>query len=723
MKQVIQNLKDGKLKVEEVPVPALRSSGVLVKNVCSLVSAGTERMLTELAKRSLIGKAKERPDLVRQVIDKIRTDGLITTTQKVLNRLDVPIPLGYSSSGIVVAVGNEVKEEFKIGDRVACGGSGYANHADYVFIPKNLCVKVPEGVDFESAAFTTLGAIALQGVRQADIRIGEVVAVIGLGLIGQLTAQILKASGCKVIGLDINPEREKLATKLGVDSGCHDIFNFKKQTELFSKGNGVDAVIITASTKSSGPVRLAGEVVRMRGRVVIVGDVRIDIPRKLYYEKELDVRLSMSYGPGRYDPLYEEGGIDYPLPYVRWTEKRNMEAFLDLIKERNLDVESLITHRFSIEDAKGAYEIISGEKKEPYLAILLNYNNESESVDREKLFLKKSINSPVLVSDPKCIGFIGAGDFANGILLPILRNIGDLRLKGIATATGMTSRHAAERFGFEYCTSNYKEIINDPEIGCVFIATRHDLHAKIASEALEGRKSVFLEKPLALNEEELREVIESKERSQGSLMVGFNRRFSSFSKEARALLANRINPLIVNYRVNAGFIPKNHWSQDIKEGGGRIIGEICHFVDLIQFLVGSPPIRVYAEGISPRTDDVLVSDNLVICIKFEDGSIGNVTYSALGDKRISKERIEIFGDNSVLVIDDFRGSKWVGNNTIKKRRKWLGQDKGHREEIRTFIQALVKGQPLPIDFSESVITTLTTFKIVESLYKGTPINI
>lgn len=723
MKQVIQNLKDGKLKVEEVPVPALRSSGVLVKNVCSLVSAGTERMLTELAKRSLIGKAKERPDLVRQVIDKIRTDGLITTTQKVLNRLDVPIPLGYSSSGIVVAVGNEVKEEFKIGDRVACGGSGYANHADYVFIPKNLCVKVPEGVDFESAAFTTLGAIALQGVRQADIRIGEVVAVIGLGLIGQLTAQILKASGCKVIGLDINPEREKLATKLGVDSGCHDIFNFKKQTELFSKGNGVDAVIITASTKSNGPVRLAGEVVRMRGRVVIVGDVRIDIPRKLYYEKELDVRLSMSYGPGRYDPLYEEEGIDYPLPYVRWTEKRNMEAFLDLIKERNLDVESLITHRFSIDHAKGAYEIISGEKKEPYLAILLNYNNESESVDREKVFLKKSINSPVLVSDLKCIGFIGAGDFAKGVLLPILRNIGDLRLKGIATVTGMTSRHAAERFGFEYCTSNYKEIINDPEIGCVFIATRHDLHAKIASEALEGRKSVFLEKPLALNEEELREVIESKERSQGSLMVGFNRRFSSFSKEARALFANRINPLIVNYRVNAGFIPKNHWSQDIKEGGGRIIGEICHFVDLIQFLVGSPPIRVYAEGISPRTDDVLVSDNLVICIKFEDGSIGNVTYSALGDKRISKERIEIFGDNSVLVIDDFRSLEWMGNNTIKKRRKWLGQDKGHREEIRTFIQALVKGQPLPIDFSESVITTLTTFKIVESLYKGTPINI
>lgn len=725
MKQVIQNLKDGKLEVEEIPIPALRSGGVLVKNVCSLVSAGTERMLTEIAKKSLIGKAKERPDLVRQVIDKVRTDGLVTTIQKVLNRLDAPIPLGYSSSGVVVAVGDEVREKFKIGDRVACGGSGYANHADYVFIPKNLCVKIPEGVDFESAAFTTLGAIALQGVRQADIRIGEIVAVIGLGLIGQLTVQILKASGCRVIGFDINPERENLATELGVDSGCHEIFNFKKQTELFSRGTGVDAVIITASTKSSGPVRLAGEVARVRGRVVIVGDVRIDIPRKLYYEKELDIRLSMSYGPGRYDPSYEEKGIDYPLPYVRWTEKRNMEAFLDLIKERNLDVKPLITHRFSIEDAKRAYELISGEKKEPYLAILLNYNNdnESQSVDVEKIFLKKGINSSTSVSDPKCIGFIGAGDFAKGVLLPTLKNIGDLRLKGIATATGMTSRHAGERFGFEYCTSDYKEIINDPEIGCVFIVTRHDLHAKIASEALESGKHVFLEKPLALGEEELRELIKSKERSQGSLMVGFNRRFSSFSKEAKALFAKRVNPLIVNYRVNAGFIPKTHWSQDIREGGGRIIGEICHFVDLIQFLIGSPPVRVYAEGISPRTDDVLISDNLVVCIKFEDGSVGNVTYSALGSKRISKERIEIFGDNSVLVIDDFRGSEWVGNNKIKKKRKWLGQDKGHKAEVRAFIQALLEKQPLPIDFGEAIITTLTTFKIVESLYKGMPVNI
>ncbi len=723
MKQIIQNLKNGRLSVEEVPIPVLRSGGVLVKSVYSLVSAGTERMLNELAKKSLIGKAKERPDLVRQVVDKIKTDGLIPTVQKVLNRLDFPMPLGYSTSGIVVAIGDEAKEVFKIGDRVACGGSGYANHADYVFVPKNLCVKIPDGVDFESAAFTTLGAIALQGVRQADINIGEVVAIIGLGLVGQLTIQILKTSGCKVIGFDINPERGKLATNLGADSGCHEIFNFKKETEFFSKGNGVDAVVITASTKSSEPVKLAGKVIRKRGKVVIVGDVRLDIPRKLYYEKELDVRLSMSYGPGRYDPLYEEKGIDYPLPYVRWTEKRNMEAFLDLIKERKLDVKSLITHRFHIEEAKRAYQLISRENKEPYLAILLKYNNEGPDViNKEKIHLTKNILPSTFASLPLCIGVVGAGDFANGVLLPILKNINGLKLKGVATATGITARHAGEKFGFEYCTSSYMEILNDPEINCVFIATRHDLHAKLACEALGNGKHVFLEKPLALNEEELKEVVKSKEKSQQNLMVGFNRRFSSFSIEAKSLFSRRANPLIVSYRINAGFIPKNHWTQDIKEGGGRIIGEICHFIDLMQFLVGSPPIKVYAEGITPGTEGVLSSDNLVICIRFKDGSIGNITYSALGNKKFSKERIEIFGDNSIFVIDDFRSSEWVGNGTIKKRKKWFGQDKGHKEEIKTFIKALLGGEPLPIDFNETVITTLTTFKIIESLSKGIPVK-
>lgn len=722
MKQLIQDLKNGESKVEEVPIPTLRPGGVLVKNMCSLVSVGTEKMVLDLTKKSLIGKAKERPDLVRQVIDKVRTDGLITAMQTVRSRLDSPISLGYSCAGVVVEVGDNVKEEFKMGDRVACGGGGYANHADYVFIPKNLCVRIPDGVDFESAAFTTLGAIALQGIRQADLEFGEAVGVLGLGLIGQLTVQILKASGCKVVGFDINPERVRLAKELGADASCCEVLDFRRQVELISRGNGVDVVIIAASTKSRMPVVLAGEITRLRGKVIIVGDVKIDIPRKLYYEKELEVKLSMSYGPGRYDSSYEEKGIDYPFAYVRWTEKRNMQAFLDLIAEKKMDVNSLITHRFFIEDAKEAYELISGKKREAYLAILLNYSDGQEEKDKQKILLKRVSHSSPPNLDVLNIGVIGAGNFAKVVLLPSLKKDKNVKLKGVATASGMTARHAGDKFGFEYCTSNYKDILNDPEINCVFIATRHDLHSRIASEALERGKHVFLEKPLAINEEGLKEITKAGEETQANLMVGFNRRFSSFSREAKDLFVNRVNPLIINYRINAGFIPKSHWTQDIKEGGGRIIGEVCHFVDLIQFLVGSQPIKVYAEGISPKTEDVLSTDNVAISIKFKDGSVGNIIYSALGNKRGSKERIEIFGDNSIFIIDDFRSSEWMGDS-IRKRKKWLGQDKGHTEEFRVFIQSLLSGQPLPINLREVIITTLTTFKIVESLHKGVPISV
>ena len=722
MRQLTQNFKNGELKIEDVPIPAVKSGGVLVRNCFSLISAGTDRMMIELAQKSIVGKAKERPDLVKQVINKVRSEGLVNTFRKVMGQLDSPSPLGYSCAGVVVDVGASV-DEFKLGDRVACAGAGYANHAEVVFVPKNLCVKIPDGVDFESAAFVTLGAIALQGVRRANLTLGESVAVIGLGLVGQLTVQLVKAAGCKVLGIDLDAEKVKLAKEMGADTAFVRNEDAVQAAMDFSSGYGIDAVIVTAATESNDPVELAGEICRDKGIVVAVGAVGMDIPRRVYYEKELDFLISRSYGPGRYDEVYEEKGIDYPIGYVRWTEKRNMEEFLSMVACGKVNLKPIITHTFDFEDVLKAYDLIMGKTQGKYLGVLLRYNRDAKL--ESKVFLKGDAREvrEGWKDDGRTkaeiqIGIIGAGNFAKGVLLPSLKKINGVNLKAIATATGLSAKHVGEKFDCDYITSEYQGIIADPQVDALIVATRHNLHAKIVMEAMQAGKAVFVEKPLAISSGELENVMAVWKETAGRVMVGFNRRFSPYAIPIHEFFSKRNAPLCITYRVNAGLIPKDNWVQDPEEGGGRIIGEVCHFVDFLQYLTNSQPTRVYAEKVAD-------SDNVLINLNFQDGSIGNIGYFDNGDKSFPKERVEVFGNNSVAMIDDFNRGEIVTKGKCKKLNgKFLGsQDKGHRAELEAFVQAVKSNGEMPIPFPEIVMTTLTTFKIIESIRKGMPVEI
>ena len=721
MKQITQNYKTGELRIEDVPIPGLRTGAVLVENRFSLISAGTERSTIDVSRKGLIGKAKDRPDQFRQVINAVKKNGLVATYKTVMDRLDSPVPLGYSCAGVVKSVSEGVSE-FKTGDRVACAGAGYASHAEIVCVPRNLCARMPDGVSFEAAAFTTVGAIAMQGVRQARVQLGENVAVIGLGLVGLLAVQLLKAAGCNVLGIDVDTGKLQIALDQGVDAAAQAASDSIGDLALdFSRGRGVDAVIISAATSSNDPIVLAGEISRDRGRVVVVGNVTMDVPRKDYYEKELDLRLSRSYGPGRYDPLYEEKGVDYPIGYVRWTEKRNMESFLDLLASGKVDVERLITHKFRIDDANKAYDVIMGETQEQSIGVLLEYTGKVDTRSRELLSVRDEKPRSEPVADVK-LGFVGAGNFARSFLLPNIKANNTVSLKGVATGSGINAKNVARKFGFQYCTTNYEEILNDSEITAVVIATRHDLHAKVAVEAMKKHKAVFVEKPLALTESELTEVIRTWRENEGRLLVGFNRRFAPLVEEIRSFFQNRTQPLAVNYRINAGFIPRDHWSQDASEGGGRIIGEVCHFADLIQFITGSLPVRVFAESISARNDAVVDNDNISVIIKFEDGSLGTITYLANGDAALPKERIEVFGEGTVAVLDDFKKLRLVRKGRtkqVKKRR----QDKGYKRELEKFIRAVKDGKEMPIPFDEIVITTFLTFMIERSLREKLPLDI
>lgn len=723
MKQLVQNYKTGELRVEEVPPPTLKPGGMLVRNIYSLISAGTEKAKIELARKNLLAKAKEKPEQARRVLETLKKEGILNTYRKVMTKLEAPSPLGYSSAGMVIEVGKGV-DEFKVGERVACAGAGYAVHAEVIFVPKNLCVKIPDEVGFDYAAFTTLGAIAMQGIRQAQLTLGENIVVIGLGVVGQLTIQIIKAAGCKVTGIDIDSWKVELAKKLGTDGGVvRGRDDIVKEIKVFSGGRGIDAVIITAGTSSSDPVELAGKILRDRGRVVVVGAVKMDIPRKNYYEKELSLSFSRSYGPGRYDPIYEEKGIDYPIGYVRWTEKRNMEEFLTLISERKVNLEPLITHRFKIEDALQAYEIITGKRKEKFLGILLKYEENKEQ--KSKISLKAVDTSkakPHLFLKKVNLGIIGAGSFAQNFLLPNLKKISSARFKGVATATGINAKHVAKKFGFEYATTKAEDIINDPEVDAIIIATRHNLHSELTIKALEKNKAVFVEKPLSLSEEELKEVIKAWEKSQRRLMVGFNRRFAPLVEKAKEFYHKRRGPLAMIYRVNAGYIPKNHWIQDLKEGGGRIIGEVCHFVDLLEYFVNAKPTKIYAQSILDDREDITNNDTINISLKFEDSSIGSLSYLACGDSSFPKERIEIFGGDSVALIDDFKNATFSRGGKTKKIKR-INEDKGHRKELEVFVEAVKSAKEMPIKFEEIVTTTLVTFKILESLEKGVPIEI
>jgi predicted dehydrogenase/threonine dehydrogenase-like Zn-dependent dehydrogenase len=710
MKQVLQNYKTGKLELAEVPAPALKSGGILVKNHYSLVSAGTEKAVIEFAKQSLASKARSRPDLAKQVLNKIKTDGLLSTYRAAMQRLDEPVPLGYSCAGEVIEVGRGA-EEFVKGDLVACGGGGYASHAEVVFVPKNLVVRIPDNMSMKEAAFVTLGAIAMQGVRRAELTPGEHVAVIGLGLIGQLTVQILQAYGFPVLGLDVSQRQVEKALKLGLQEGAvigqDDV---EKVASVFSDGQGVDAVIITAATKSNEPVELAGRICRDKGQVSAVGDVKMDIPRNIYYEKELDFRISRSYGPGRYDPDYEEKGIDYPIGYVRWTEKRNMEQFLRLISIGHLDVKPMITHIFKIEDALKAYELIlENPNKEDFTAVLLEYDPAKEH--KPTVILTKG-EKRVSGSDVVNVGLIGGGGFAKSTILPNLKKLDKVRIKAVATATGRSAKDIAKKYGCEYATTDYREILHDEDIHLVIIATRHNLHVPLTIEALKRGKNVHVEKPLALNMKQLKAVIEAERDSQGRLIVGFNRRFAIQTSKAKKLFSKRKTPLMIHYRINAGYIPPDHWVHDPVQGGGRIIGEVCHFVDFLQFVTGAAPERVYATKIS-GSGNVISEDNVNITIDFVDGSRGSILYTALGSKSMPKEYIEIFGNGKNMIINNFKTGSFLS----------LTQDKGHYGEFKAFIEAILNGKPSPISVADLALTTLVTFKIHESLKQGEPMPI
>ena len=705
-------MRSGKVSVHDVPSPAVQHGQILVRTVASLISAGTEKMAVDSGKKNLAVRAKERPDLVKQVIDRVKNEGIVNTYNAIRAKLDGTTNLGYSAAGVVAAVGEGVTG-FSVADRVACAGAGYASHAEVISVPRNLCVRLPDAVTFEEGAFGTVGAIALQGVRLSEPTLGESFVVVGLGLLGQITVQLLKANGCRVFGVDLDPSKLGLAKSLGAED-CSIPNEAHQKVKEWSRGRGADAVLITAATTTNEPVELAGDISRSKGRVVVVGAVGTDIPRGPYFSKELSFHISMSYGPGRYDPEYEERGHDYPFSYVRWTEGRNLEAFFDLVANKSVDINRLISHRFAIDDGEDAYRLISGETKEPYLGIVLEYDPERPI--ETKVHLRASTGKAAVR-----VGMIGAGDYARGMLLPKFKANG-VEFCSIATAVGLTAKNVGKQFNFASAVSSANDVLADASANLIVIATRHDTHASLAKGALELNKHVFVEKPLAMNDAELDGVIAAANDSSGRLMVGFNRRFSPHAIRAKEFFGGRSYPLSILYRVSGGRIPKDHWVQDPGQGGGRIVGEVCHFVDLMHFLTGSAATRVFAESIASRDHEATDADSVFITLRFADGSNGTIAYLAEGDRSVPKERIEIFGGRRTFIIDDFRnGMAYADGKEIEYSLK--AQDKGQTEEVRAVCAMVLNGSEAPISLDDFETTTRVTFRILDSLREGRSISI
>ena len=715
MKQLAQKLKDGTMSILEVSSPLAGQGIVIVNNVFSVISAGTEGSTVSTARKGLIGKAKERPQQVRQAIETFQQQGPAQTYRAVMKKLDSYSPLGYSSAGIVVEVGSGVRE-FSVGEPVACAGAGYANHAEVVAVPENLCVKLPAGANLCHAAYNTLGAIALQGVRQADLRVGETCVVIGLGLLGQLACLILRASGVRVVGLDIKGSAVDLASRHCTDLALTmDSPGLEGAVNEFTDGIGTDAVIITAATASLQPVNLAGRLLRKRGAVVIVGYVPTGFDREPdYYRKELALKMSCSYGPGRYDLGYEEKGQDYPPSYVRWTENRNMQAFQHLLHSGAIDVEYLTTHRFPIDQAPAAYDLIVN-KTEEFLGIVLEYES-SQEIQRGPIFLRQAGASRGS-TERLGISFIGAGSYAMSHLLPNIPRDGSVAFNGVMTSSGTSSRSVGEKYGFGYVTSCLEDILGDEVTDAVFIATRHDTHYEYVKAALAAGKHVFVEKPLCLTEAQLYEIAEAWQASERVLMVGFNRRFSPFAEALRSRLGSGLASMI--YRVNAGQIPANTWIQDPELGGGRIIGEVCHFVDFMVAMNGALPTEVHAASME---DADRLEDTVVINLGFANGSVGSISYFANGPKSLPKEYIEIFRGGQAGIIYDFKEMNiFGGKKTVKER--LMNQDKGQQQMVRRFLQSLRDGVACPIPFAETFASTLVTFKALESLRTGEAVRL
>lgn len=690
MRQVL--IRRGQVTVENVPAPIVEEGHILVEVAYSLISAGTEISSVENSGKSLVRRALEQPDRVLKVVDHLRKQGIQKTVAKVTGQVAGPTPTGYSCSGIVIQVGRGVTG-FQPGDRVACAGAGIANHAEIVLVPGNLAVKVPEGCDLKDAASVTLGAIAMQGVRRADPRLGEIVAVIGLGLLGQLTVQLLKVAGCRVVGFDLDPRRVALARQLGADHAFNPAaVEVKNEIRHLTGDHGVDATIITAASSSDAIVQQAMEMTRKKGRVVVVGAVGLGLQRSPFYEKEIDFLISCSYGPGRYDQAYEEKGVDYPYAYVRWTENRNMQEYLRLVAEGKVRLAEILEREYDLAQAPQAYEELKSAAQKP-LGVLLRYPIDGSDSGAGKLETKTVLRSRP-VSGKIRIAVVGAGNFAKAVHLPNLQKLSDLyHIRAIVSGTGANALATAQQFGADYASTNYEDVLNDPEVDAVLICTRHHLHARQAIQAARAGKAIFLEKPMALNQAELDELVAVLQETGVPFMVGFNRRFSPAARRVKELIADRQNPLMILYRMNAGYLPPDHWTQT-EEGGGRIIGEACHILDLFQYFVGAPVAEVSATAIAPNTEHVLAGDNVSITLRYADGSVATLLYTALGSPDFGKEYMELYVDGRVLVLDDYKTLQ-VRGGAIKG---WSGsfQDKGHLDELRAFADYVSTPSSMPM---------------------------
>lgn len=731
MKQIIQNYRTGKLELADVPVPHCSSNTLLIKNRASLVSLGTERSVIELGRKTLLGKAKARPDLVKRFIEKAKKEGFVKTFKEALDRLDESTPLGYSSAGTVVEAGKSV-HKFSPGDRVACIGAGYASHADYITVPENLCCKLQDNLSFEEAAFGMLGIIAMHGSRCAGLTFGGSVAVIGLGLIGLLAVQILNAYGCKVIGMDIDPFKVELAKKFDAAFVFNTIDDLKNGVDRATDGFGTDAVVVAAATKSDAPIHTAVEVVRNKGRVVILGVADIHPERNEMWHKEVEILVSKAGGPGIFDPLYENRGGDYPIEHVRWTENRNLEEFLRLVSGEKVDVKSLITHRFRIDHAESVYKDMMEGRGSPYIGVILEYSDHNNKTFKNDVTIQNYKRGTKHKSSSKydvSLGVIGAGLFGRSIFLPALRNVAQregVRLHSVSTSSSENAYHTGRKYRFENFSTDYKEILSNPQVDAVIILTPHSLHARMVIEALNAGKMVFVEKPLCIDETELNQIRAAYsslcEKSSPILHVGYNRRFSPHARRVKMYLKDRQNPLVITYRINPGFVPIDHWVHSEEEGGSRIVGEVCHFIDLMQFFTESDPLRVYAERISANNKTAINSDNVAIVIKFSDGSIGNMVYTASGDRSFPREVVEIFFEGHVIALKDYSQTLFYRNGK-KKQFKTTRQEMGYREELTYFFNLVRGNTSCKLTSRELFSSTLTTFKINESLGSGKPSTI
>lgn len=709
MKQILQNLANGETSVVEVPCPKNIKKHVLISTNKTVISAGTERMLIDFGKANLINKAKQQPDKVKLVLNKIKTDGLLNTVESVRSKLDQPLPLGYCNSGIIIE--SDV-DEFEAGDRVVSNGT----HAEVVRVPKNLCAKIPDNVDDESAAFTVIGSIGLQGVRLIQPTIGECFVVTGLGLIGLMCVQMLRANGCRVLGLDYNSKKCEIARKFGAEvvdlSETKDPINIAKS---FSRGRGVDGVLITASSSSDKLIHQAAEMCRIRGRIVLVGVVGLNLRRDDFYKKEISFQVSSSYGPGRYDKSYEEEGNDYPVGFVRWTEQRNFEAVLDLMSTGALNLQPIITHRYEIDDALRAYQLLDNSDA---LGIVLNFPNNNEEYLREaNVDLKPSNLDNFVSSEKPCVGFIGAGNYASRVLIPAFKDAG-AKLDTIVTSSGISGVHHGKKNGFKSSSTDKNDLWSNKHINTVSIVTRHNDHAEQVIEALTYEKNVFVEKPLALKISELELINKHYQKANTSkkvrLMVGFNRRFAPHIIKMKSLLGDCESPKSIIMTINPGEIQKEHWVQNEVIGGGRIIGEVCHFIDLMRHLVGFKINKFQALMIGASPENETREDKVSITLKFEDGSIGTIHYFANGGSVFPKERIEVFCENAVLQMDNYRILRGYGWNGFKKM-KLIKQDKGQKTSVKAFLDSISSGLDSPIPFNEIIESSKMTIQIANSL--------